>query len=112
MNFIGEYGSYRCSMTVRAKGTDEASIVISGSASANEHIQWRMGGTVTVVGDCILVDYTNCTKETFTATEDGMTEISALNYTNGSGRLCFCENTVTWSDFTELSDPVEFTFCG
>ena len=41
-----------------------------------------------------------------------MTEISTLCYTSGSGVLSFCENSVIWSDFTDLGEPIEFTFCG
>lgn len=101
MNFIGSYSNGRAIMTVSAKGSDRADIRISWSGSAFETAVWKMSGTVRAIGDCVIVDYTDCFKETFTYTTDGAPLVDAIEYTNGSGSVTFHFSDAIWDDFQE-----------
>ena len=101
MNYIGSYSNGRAVMTVSAKGSDRADIRISWSGSAFETAVWKMSGTVRAIGDCVIVDYTDCFKETFTYTTDGAPLVDAIEYTNGSGSVTFHFSDAIWDDFQE-----------
>ena len=101
MNFIGSYSNGRAVMTVSANGSDRANIRISWSGSAFETAVWKMSGTVRAIGDCVIVDYTDCFKETFTYTTDGAPLVDAIEYTNGSGSVTFHFSDAIWDDFQE-----------
>ena len=101
MNYIGSYSNGRAIMTVSANGSDRANIRISWSGSAFETAVWKMSGTVRAVGDCVIVDYTDCFKETFTYTTDGAPLVDAIEYTNGSGSVTFHFSDAIWDDFQE-----------
>lgn len=101
MNFIGSYSNGRAVMTVSANGNDRANIRISWSGSAFETAVWKMSGTVRAIGDCVIVDYTDCFKETFTYTTDGAPLVDAIEYTNGSGSVTFHFSDAIWDDFQE-----------
>ena len=101
MNYIGSYSNGRAVMTVSANGNDRANIRISWSGSAFETAVWKMSGTVRAIGDCVIVDYTDCFKETFTYTTDGAPLVDAIEYTNGSGSVTFHFSDAIWDDFQE-----------
>ena len=101
MNFIGSYSNGRAIMTVSTKGRNGAEIRISWSGSAFETAVWKMSGTVRAIGDCVIVDYTDCFKETFTYTTDGAPLVDAIEYTNGSGSVTFHFSDAIWDDFQE-----------
>jgi len=110
MNFIGVYGAYRISALVEAEGTENARITISGSASAFEHVSWTMSGRLDL--DTLTVDYTDCVKTTSVFDEDG-NETVTTDYENGTGRITFEGDTLTWQDDQEnAGDGVVFTFGG
>ena len=100
-NYTGNYSNGRAIMTVSANGSDRANIRISWSGSAFETAVWKMSGTVRAVGDCVIVDYTDCFKETFTYTTDGAPLVDAIEYTNGSGSVTFHFSDAIWDDFQE-----------
>ena len=100
-NYTGNYSNGRAIMTVSANGSDRANIRISWSGSAFETAVWKMSGTVRAIGDCVIVDYTDCFKETFTYTTDGAPLVDAIEYTNGSGSVTFHFSDAIWDDFQE-----------
>ena len=111
MNFIGSYSNGRGMMTVSAKGADQATIKVSWSSSAAEHSEWTMSGKVRTVGDCLIVDYNDCTKETIGYAMDGTLMKDFIEYTNGDGSLTFHFNDVIWSDYEEnIADGAVFTY--
>ena len=112
MNFIGSYSNGRAIMTVSTKGRNGAEIRISWSGSAFETSVWKMSGTVRVVGDCAIVDYTDCVKETFRYTADGTPLVDAIEYTNGSGSVTFHFLDAIWDDFQEnAAEGTVFSYC-
>ena len=111
MNFIGSYSNGRGMMAVTAKGADQATIKVSWSSSAAEHSEWTMSGKVRTVGDCLIVDYNDCTKETIGYAMDGTLMKDFIEYTNGDGSLTFHYNDVIWSDYEEnIADGAVFTY--
>lgn len=112
MNFIGKYGNGRATMTVSANGSDKATINVTWSSSAFEHSEWAMTGKVTAIGDCVIVDYDNCTKETFGYDADGDLMKDIIEYTNGDGTLTFHYSDVIWEDNMEnVAEDAVFTYC-
>ena len=97
MNFIGNYSNGRAMMTVSAKGSDKATINVTWGSSAAEHSEWTMSGKVSAIGDCVIVDYEDCFKESFTYDADGAIVKDVIDYTNGTGTLTFSANNVIWN---------------
>ena len=112
MNFIGKYGNGRATMTVSAKGSDKATINVTWGSSAFEHSEWTMTGKVSAIGDCVIVDYDDCTKETFGYDANGDLMKDIVEYTDGEGTLTFHYDNVIWDDAMEnIADGAVFTYC-
>ncbi len=112
MNFIGRYGNGRAAMTVSAKGSDKAVINVTWGSSAFEHSEWTMSGRVTTIGDCVIVDYEDCFKETISYDAEGTPVKDVIEYNDGEGRLTFHFNNVIWDDGVEgIADGAVFTWC-
>ena len=97
MNFIGNYSNGRAMMTVSAKGSDKATVHVTWGSSAFEHSEWTMTGKVTAIGDCVIVDYEDCFKESFTYDADGAIVKDIVDYTDGEGTLTFHFDSVIWN---------------
>ena len=111
MNFIGKYSNGRAMMTVFAKGNDKAAISITWSSSAAAHSEWTMTGKVRTIGDCIIVDYSDCVKESICYNTNGTVAEDIIEYTNGSGSLTFHGNDVIWTDGVEnITDGTVFSW--
>ena len=101
MNFIGNYSNGRAMVNVSCKGTDAVSVRITWGSSAFYSSTWTMSGSAKMVGDCLIVNYTNCTKETVAYNTDGTLNVDAVEYTNGSGALTFHGSSLLWDDYQE-----------
>ena len=111
MNFIGNYGNGRATMHVSESGKDGAGISVTWSGSAADSSTWTMSGTVTALGDCIVVDYTDCVKESFSYDANGNVLLDIIDYTNGCGSLTFNGSSVTWTDYEEqIADGSVFAY--
>lgn len=112
MNFIGKYSNGRAMMTVSAKGTDKAVINVTWSSSAAVHSEWTMTGEVSEIGDCLIVDYDDCVKESFEYDADGDLVMDIVEYTDGEGALTFHFDSVIWDDGMEgVADGAVFSYC-
>ena len=111
MNFIGNYGNGRATMYVSEVGKDSASIRVSWSGSAADSSTWTMSGTVTTLGDRVIVDYCDCVKETVSYDADGNMLVDVIEYANGSGSLTFEGSRVIWADYEEnIADGSVFEY--
>ena len=101
MNYVGTYSNGRAIMTVSCKGSDAASVKITWAGSVFDTATWTMSGPVSAIGDCVIVEYTDCTKEHVAYNADGSISADALEYGYGSGKLTFHFNSVIWNDYQE-----------
>ena len=101
MNVIGSYSNGRAIMNVSAKGKNEAAVTVSWGSSALETTKWSMSGTVTQVGNTLVMDYDDCCCESFFFSEDGTLSQTVTEYTNGAGTITFDFTQAVWSDFTQ-----------
>ena len=111
MNFIGTYSNGRAMMHVSERGKDQAVVTISWSSSAFETTNWNMSGTVTQVGDTLVMNYQDCYCETFLCSEDGTASLSVIDYTNGTGCITFSGYQAVWEDYEQgVADGQIFTY--
>ena len=115
MNFIGKYGSGRCTIEVNTlEGQDgTAEIRVSWSGSANSYSEWKMTGKFD--DDKLTVDYKDCVKKEITMKEDGSVDTENVIYENGTGTFTFKEGKngleLTWDDKKEsAADGMTFTY--
>ena len=101
MNYVGTYSNGRAIMTVSCKGSDAASVKITWASNVSDTTTWTMSGPVSTIGDCVIVEYTDCTKEHVAYHADGSISVDALEYGYGSGKLTFHFNSVIWNDYQE-----------
>lgn len=110
MNFVGNYGNGRATMTVSARGNDKAAISVTWGSSAAASSSWMMTGTAVADGDKIIVDYEDCTKTDILFDENGVAEETTV-YENGKGTLTFSGSEVVWDDQVEnIADGAAFTY--
>ncbi|MCR4645776.1 MAG: hypothetical protein K5695_10285 [Oscillospiraceae bacterium] len=111
MNFIGNYSNGRAMMCVSAKGKNEALVTVSWGSSAFQTTKWIMSGTVTQVGDTLVMNYQDCDCESFFFNEDGIMTQSVAEYTNGCGSITFSGNQADWADFEQgVADGQVFSY--
>ena len=111
MNFIGTYSNGRAMMNVSPKGKDQAAVTVSWGSSVCESSKWTMSGTVTQVGDTLVMQYDDCICECFLYTEDGTRYVAMTDYTNGSGCITFSGNQAVWEDYEQgVADGQVFTY--
>ena len=61
---------------------------------------------------CVIVDYDDCTKETFGYDVNGDLMKDIVEYTDGEGTLTFHYDNVIWDDAMEnIADGAVFTYC-
>ena len=98
-------------MNVVAKGKNEAVVTVSWGSSVCEASKWTMSGTVTQVGDSLVMQYNDCDCESFFYNEDGTIAQSVAEYTNGSGCITFSGNQAVWEDYEQgVADGQVFTY--
>ena len=111
MNFIGNFTNGRAMMSVSAKGKDQVVVTVSWGSSAFETTKWIMSGTVTQVGDTLVMNYQDCDCESFFFNEDGTMSQSVAEYTNGCGSITFSGNQAVWDDFEQgIADGQVFSY--
>ena len=101
MNYVGTYSNGRAIMTVSSKGSDAATVKITWAGSVYDAATWTMSGPVSAIGDCVIVEYTDCTKEHVAYNADGSILTDAIEYVYGSGKLTFHFDSVMWNDYQE-----------
>ena len=113
MNFIGNYSNGRATLFVSAQGKNEAEITISWASNVFESDVWKMSGTVSQVGDTLVLNYNNCTKTYYCYTADGTLSQQTTKYAGGSGSITFSGSQAVWSDNQEgIANGQVFRFCG
>ena len=75
---------------------NEMDVTISLRSGKVETTKWEMSGTVTQVGDTLVMNYQDC--ETFIYNEDSNLSQVVTEYTNGSGSITFDGSQAVWSD--------------
>ena len=110
MNFIGRYGSGRCTIDVDCQGKKDAHFRVTWGSSAAETSEWTMSGTFDEKTQS--VRYTNGVKRTTVFNEDGTVALSTVEYTGGKGTFTFHDGgALTWSDSQEhIADGMTFTY--
>lgn len=100
MNFIGVYQNDRCSITVSAKGDEDAEFVVEWGSSATELTKWTMSGYFDA--DTLRVNYTNAVKTNLVYDENGEVTSEEVEYEDGAGRIQFHDDgTLSWEDQKE-----------
>ena len=113
MNFIGNYSNGRATLFVAAQGKNEAEITVSWSSNVFESDVWKMSGTVSQVGDTLVLNYKNCTRTYYCYTADGTLSQQTTKYAGGSGSITFSGSQAVWSDYQDgIADGQTFYFCG
>ena len=109
MNFIGRYGSGRCTIDVDCQGKKDAHFHVTWASSAAEVSEWTMSGTFDEGSKS--VRYANGVKRTTVFNEDGTVAVSTVEYTGGRGTFTFHDGALTWSDSQEhVADGMTFTY--
>lgn len=109
MNFIGRYGSGRCTIDVDCQGKKDAHFHVTWGSSAAETSEWTMSGTFDEKTQS--VRYTNGVKRTTVFNEDGTVAVSTVEYTGGRGTFTFHDGALTWSDSQEhIADGMTFSY--
>lgn len=109
MNFIGRYGSGRCTIDVDCQGKKDAHFHVTWASSAAEVSEWTMSGTFDEGSRS--VRYANGVKRTTVFNEDGTVAVSTVEYTGGRGTFTFHDGALTWSDSQEhVADGMTFTY--
>ena len=110
--FTGRYTNGRAQMEIAAKDNGTASVIVSWAGSAFDTTVWTMSGTVSTVGDNLVITYSDCTKETTSYTADGTLNQDLIEYMNGTGTICIDTNdsTVVWADAQENAADGEIFF--
>ena len=111
MNFVGNYASDRCTITVEAGEGNIANFTISWASSAAEVSEWTMSGEFD--GENNTVYYNDCVKRDLVFAEDGSISSEETSYEGGHGTFAFDyeNNTLTWTDDIEhVADGATFTF--
>lgn len=110
MNFVGNYGNGRATMTVSARVNDKAAISVTWGSSAAASSSWMMTGTAQQDGDKIVVIYEDCIKTDILFDENGVVNETTV-YKNGKGTLTFSGSEVVWDDLVEnIADGAVFTY--
>lgn len=103
MNYIGKYTNGRAMMTVSCIGKDQASIEITWSGSAFEGSTWTMSGPVTSSDEGVTISFSNCVKQSYSYSADGVLLSDTTDYKNGNGSVFFSasDNNAYWTDDEE-----------
>lgn len=110
MNFVGDYASDRCTITVEAGEGKVANITVDWASSAAERSEWTMSGEFDE--ETTSVYYQDCTKKNLVFAEDGSVSSEETVYEGGHGTFTFNadEQTLTWTDDIEnIADGAVFT---
>ena len=110
MNFVGDYASDRCTITVEAGEGKVANITVDWASSAAERSEWTMSGEFDE--ETTSVYYHDCTKKNLVFAEDGSVSSEETVYEGGHGTFTFNadEQTLTWTDDIEnIADGAVFT---
>ena len=110
MNFVGDYASDRCTITVEAGEGNDANITVDWASSAAERSEWTMSGEFDE--ETTSVYYQDCTKKNLVFAEDGSVSSEETVYEGGHGTFTFNadEQTLTWTDDIEnIADGAVFT---
>lgn len=110
MNFVGDYASDRCTITVEAGEGNVANITVEWASSAAERSEWTMSGEFDE--ETTSVYYQDCTKKNLVFAEDGSVSSEETVYEGGHGTFTFNadEQTLTWTDDIEnIADGAVFT---
>ena len=110
MNFVGDYASDRCTITVEAGEGNVANITVEWASSAAERSEWTMSGEFDE--ETTSVYYHDCTKKNLVFAEDGSVSSEETVYEGGHGTFTFNadEQTLTWTDDIEnIADGAVFT---
>jgi len=110
MNFVGDYASDRCTITVEAGEGKVANITVDWASSAAERSEWTMSGEFDE--ETTSVYYQDCTKKNLVFAEDGSVSSEETVYEGGHGTFTFNadEQTITWTDDIEnIADGAVFT---
>ena len=110
MNFVGDYASDRCTITVEAGEGNVANITVDWASSAAERSEWTMSGEFDE--ETTSVYYQDCTKKNLVFAEDGSVSSEETVYEGGHGTFTFNadEQTLTWTDDIEnIADGAVFT---
>jgi hypothetical protein len=100
MNFIGVYQNDRCTITVGAKGNEDAEFVIEWGSSATETTKWTMSGYFDA--DTLRVNYSDAVKTNLVYDENGEVTSEEVEYEDGAGRIQFHDDgTLSWEDHNE-----------
>ena len=113
MNFIGNYGAGRATITVSAEGNENAAFHITWGSSAAEHSEWDMSGPFDV--DSLTAAYDNCCRRDVVFNEDGEVVQDTTVYEDGTGKIRFEEKDESlflyWDDEKEhMADDMAFEF--
>ena len=111
MNFVGDYASDRCTITVEAGEGKVANITVDWASSAAERSEWTMSGEFDE--ETTSVYYHDCTKKNLVFAEDGSVSSEETVYEGGHGTFTFNadEQTLTWTDDIEnIADGAVFTY--
>ena len=111
MNFVGDYASDRCTITVEVGEGKVANFTIDWASSAAERSEWTMSGEFDEENNSVY--YHDCTKKDQVFAEDGSVSSEETVYEGGHGTFTFNpeDNTLTWTDDIEnIADGAVFTF--
>ena len=111
MNFVGTYGCGRATVTVTARGANEADISVQWGSSASSGSEWTMSGTFDDATRS--VRYTNGTRVDYEY-QDEDTRTDAVAYEGGTGTFSFGvpdESSMVWHDDVEdAAEGMVFTY--
>ena len=111
MDVIGIYKNGNMRMTVYTMAENEMDVTISLRSGKVETERWEMSGTVTQVGDTLVMNYQDCACEHFIYNEDGSLSDVVTEYTNGSGSITFNGSQAVWSDAQDANaDNLVFSY--
>lgn len=111
MNFVGDYASDRCTITVEAGEGKVANITVDWASSAAERNEWTMSGEFDE--ETMSVYYQDCVEKTLVFAEDGSVSSEETVYEGGHGTFTFNadDQTLTWTDdIDNIADGMVFTY--
>lgn len=118
MNYIGDYGCGRATMTIEAAdGETGANVLVTWGSSAAETSQWQMSGEFDA--DTKTITYSNGVRTDIVYKDEGDIDTETEVYNDGTGTITFTddeENAVTtlvWKDDKEdVANDMVFEFAG
>ncbi len=108
-DYVGDYQSDRCTISVTDEGNNTAKIKVHWGSSAFESAEWEMTGDFDA--DTMRIRYTDAVKTIVVFDENGTQTEAKEEYNDGYGRLQFhTDGTMSWQDEKEADQLVGMVF--